>query len=165
MNILETLRMHPSVPVLNRICIEDYKIPDSNVTIKKGTGTMISVTGLQRDPRHFPEPEKFDPERFNKENMAKRSPYVYLPFGDGPRICIGKLKLTTCGSINNFDVLMVLGNRFGIVQAKMAMVSLLHRYTFSVCKETPNPVQYSKRSLVQCPEGPVYLRMDRRNHS
>lgn len=82
--------MHPSVPLLNRVCIEDCKIPESNVTIKKGTGVMISVTGLQHDPRYFPEPSKFDPERFNKENIAKRSPYVYLPFGDGPRICIGK---------------------------------------------------------------------------
>lgn len=53
---------------------------------------MISVTGLQSDPNIFPDPEKFDPTRFSKENVATRSPYVYLPFGDGPRVCIGNLK-------------------------------------------------------------------------
>lgn len=87
---VETLRMHPAAPTLFRVCVENYKIPDSHVTIEKGTGIVISISGLHRDSRHFPEPEKFNPERFSKENSSKRSPYVYLPFGDGPRICIGK---------------------------------------------------------------------------
>lgn len=86
----ETMRKHPSVPFLNRICVEDYKIPDSDFCVKKGTGVMISVTGLHRDPDIFPNPEKFDPQRFTKENVAARTPYVYFPFGEGPRVCIGK---------------------------------------------------------------------------
>ena len=52
---------------------------------------MISVSGLHRDPNIYPNPDMFDPLRFSKENIAARSPYAYLPFGDGPRVCIGKL--------------------------------------------------------------------------
>lgn len=46
--------------------------------------------GLHHDPEYYPNPEKFDPERFSEENKSKRPAYTYLPFGDGPRICIGK---------------------------------------------------------------------------
>ena len=85
----ETLRMHPSVTLLNRVCINDWKIPNSDVYIPKGTGIVISVSGIQRNPQIYPDPDKFDPMRFSKENIEKRHPYAFLTFGEGPRICIG----------------------------------------------------------------------------
>ena len=94
--ISETLRRHPSVPFLNRICLEDFDVPDSNFRIKKGTGVMISVSGLHHNPNYYPDPDKFDPLRFTKENIAKRPPYTYLAFGEGPRYCIGKVTLKYC---------------------------------------------------------------------
>lgn len=60
------------------------------MTIEKGTAVVIPTYGLQTDPQYYPDPEKFDPERFSKEEIAKRHPYTYLPFGEGPRNCIGK---------------------------------------------------------------------------
>lgn len=72
-----------------RICTKDYQIPDSNVVINKGERVAISSLGLHRDPEYFPEPEKFDPERFIPENKSKIHPFSYIPFGEGPRICIG----------------------------------------------------------------------------
>ena len=51
---------------------------------------MISASGIMRNPKFYPNPDKFDPERFTPENIESRSSYVYLPFGQGPRSCIGK---------------------------------------------------------------------------
>jgi cytochrome P450 family 6 len=52
--------------------------------------TFIPVFALHHDSKYYPEPERFDPERFNEDEKAKRHHFVYLPFGEGPRICIGK---------------------------------------------------------------------------
>jgi cytochrome P450 family 6 len=51
---------------------------------------LIPVAALHYDPKYYPELERFDPERFSEEEKQKRHHYVYLPFGEGPRICIGK---------------------------------------------------------------------------
>lgn len=83
--------MYPPLPVLFRKCAEDYTIPDTTITIDKGTPVMIPIMGLHYNEELFPEPNKFDPDRFNEENMGKIKPYTYLPFGDGPRNCLGTL--------------------------------------------------------------------------
>jgi cytochrome P450 len=81
------------VPILNRECTKRYEIPGTNVILEKGIQVVIPAMGLHYDPQYFPEPEKFDPERFSEEVKSKRHNYVYLPFGEGPRICIGKTTL------------------------------------------------------------------------
>lgn len=69
--------------------MEDYKFDKIDLEIKKGTRLYFSIHGLHRDEKYYPDPEKFDPERFSKENLATRHPMTYLPFGEGPRNCIG----------------------------------------------------------------------------
>jgi len=59
--------------------------------LEKGITVAIPVAALHHDPKYYPEPDRFDPERFNEEERQKRHHYVYLPFGEGPRICIGNL--------------------------------------------------------------------------
>lgn len=76
--------------MLQRECNHDWTVPGTKHVIDKGTQIVISNYGIQRDPEYYPEPEKFDPERFSEEEKAKRPAYTYLPFGDGPRNCIGK---------------------------------------------------------------------------
>jgi cytochrome P450 family 9 len=57
---------------------------------------MYSMSAIHKDEKYFPNPLKFDPERFSEENIARMNPYVYQPFGSGPRICLGKCRITYC---------------------------------------------------------------------
>ena len=90
----ETLRKYPIVPFLERNCCIDYVLPaatgTSTIKLSVGTGVYIPVLGIHYEPKYFPEPEKFDPDRFTEENKRSRPNYTYLPFGEGPRMCIGK---------------------------------------------------------------------------
>lgn len=82
--------MYPPLSFLDRETVEPYKVPNSDFIIEKNTPIFISMSGLHYDPEYYPDPYKFDPERFTEENKRNRPPCVYLPFGDGPRVCIGK---------------------------------------------------------------------------
>jgi len=90
----ETLRKYPALPFLERKCCSDYKLPaptgTGTITLPAGTGVYIPVLGLHFDATYFPEPEKFDPDRFTEENKHSRPNYTYMPFGEGPRMCSGK---------------------------------------------------------------------------
>lgn len=88
---METLRMHSILEPLQRNIRVDYKIPGMNVVIEKGRTVVISPMGIHYDEKYYPNPKKFDPERFSSENSRDRHPCAFLPFGAGPRNCIGKL--------------------------------------------------------------------------
>lgn len=83
---LETLRKYPPLAFLNRKTQNDYNIPGTKDVIEKGTSIIIPILAIQRDPQYYPNPEKFDPDRFDAKN---RDAMTWLPFGDGPRNCIG----------------------------------------------------------------------------
>lgn len=87
----ESLRKYPPAPIYLRKCTDNYKIPGTNVIIEKGLSVLIPAVALHRDPEYFPDPLTFDPERFNEKNKHKIKDFTYIPFGDGPRICIGNL--------------------------------------------------------------------------
>ena len=89
--------MYPPVSFLPRKCTKDYTFPGSNITIKKGTFTIIPLVGIQNDPEYFQNPEKFDPGRFTVEQKSKRDKFWHMPFGEGPRVCIGNFsKYSNC---------------------------------------------------------------------
>lgn len=81
----EALRKYPIVPILNRTCVSDYKIGSTGQTIEKGVEIFIPVFAMHRDEKYYPNPLKFDPERFNEGNSAGKNQTnrPYLPFGDG----------------------------------------------------------------------------------
>lgn len=85
----ETLRFYPPAPITDRACTQDYLLPGTDTLIKKGSAILVPIMEIHHDERYYPEPEKFDPERFSAENKGKINTYTFLPFGQGPRNCIG----------------------------------------------------------------------------
>lgn len=109
MVIKETLRIFPPVPFTGRLLTGDTVV--SGVTVPAGTNVIIPMYAIHRDANVFPDPEKFDPERFSQENTEKRGPYAYIPFSAGPRNCIGqkyamlKMKTVLMKLIKNYKLL------------------------------------------------------------
>lgn len=75
--------------MLFRQSTKDYYMAEMQATIPKKTLVIMPIIGLARDPELFPEPEKFDPLRFSPERRDEIPSYCHIPFGEGPRICIG----------------------------------------------------------------------------
>lgn len=140
-NFPETLRKYPPLPIMFRVCTQDYAIPDSHVVLKKGQKVAVSILGMHRDPDYFPDPDVFDPERFSPENKDKMVPYSYLPFGEGPRICIGM--------------------RFGMMQTKVALTILLKHFLFTLNSKTKLPVTMDSSSFILSVKGDVWLNLKR----
>ncbi|KAG6404817.1 hypothetical protein SASPL_132395 [Salvia splendens] len=86
--IKETLRLHPPAPMLPRACIDEHVI--DGYTIPAGSMVMVNIWAMQRDLRYWKDPETFEPERFENEELSfVGSDFKYLPFGIGRRICPG----------------------------------------------------------------------------
>lgn len=83
----ESMRLHPPVPRLVRTALRDYRVGE--YTVPAGSLVVVSQYVMHRDPRFWPDPERFDPERFTPEARRARPAYAYFPFGGGPRRCIG----------------------------------------------------------------------------
>ncbi|MEQ2218481.1 hypothetical protein XENOCAPTIV_003799 [Xenoophorus captivus] len=124
--INESLRLFPIAPRLERVAKASVEIND--LVIPKGMVVMVPTWPIHRDPEIWPEPEKFKPERFSKKNKDNIDPYTYMPFGSGPRNCIGL--------------------RFALLVMKLAVVEILQQYSFSVCKETEVRLQINCLLLV-----------------
>lgn len=86
--IKESLRLFPSVPIIGREVHKEFCV-GGNV-VPEGSIVVIFSYMLHRDPRSFPKPEEFLPERFLPENSSRRHPFAYVPFSAGPRNCIGE---------------------------------------------------------------------------
>ncbi|XP_044514489.1 cytochrome P450 4F2-like [Gracilinanus agilis] len=89
MCIKESLRLHPPVPIVFRQCTKDIQLPDSRI-IPKGNVCLISIFGTHHNPTVWPNPEVYDPYRFDTNNPQKMSPLAFMPFSAGPRNCIGQ---------------------------------------------------------------------------
>lgn len=135
--VKETIRKYP-FPMLNRECTKDYLVPGTNFTIQKGTAIIISLLGIHRDEQFFPNPEKYDPERFSDERKDYNED-MYMPFGAGPRNCIGEILKTESTFLELFQLKFCFtAFRMGLLVSKVAIVKLLLNYKFEA---------YSKREL------------------
>ena len=84
----ETMRLYPPVWVTARTCIEPYKI--AGYRIPAGATLTAPQYAVHRDPRWFPDPDRFDPDRFTEANKSSRPRYSYFPFAGGSRQCIAE---------------------------------------------------------------------------
>ena len=82
------MRLYPPAWAIGRRALESFNARDYE--IPKGSVVLMSQYIMHRDPRFFPEPERFDPERWTTESQAQRPKFSYFPFGGGARVCIGE---------------------------------------------------------------------------
>ncbi|XP_077563282.1 cytochrome P450 3A24-like [Haemaphysalis longicornis] len=139
--VSEALRMYPPATRIERSAIDDYVLGDSGVQLKKGDLVVIPVYAMHHDPQNFPDPFTFNPERFSEENVGSIQPYTYLPFGAGPRNCIGMrfalqaVKLSVLYTIRNVQLVrtektkvpLEFQNGFGIFTAKDITLGIRER--------------------------------------
>nr|WCC58135.1 cytochrome P450 [Pharsalia antennata] len=118
--IKETLRLHPSIPLINRLSAEDIKT-HSGYTIPKGTNIGVTIYDMHRNPDVWENPTKFDPDRFLPENISKRHPFSFIPFSAGPRNCIGQ--------------------KYGLCEMKAALCGILRKFRLEPV-DTPETVKY-----------------------
>ncbi|EDW74204.2 uncharacterized protein Dwil_GK21510 [Drosophila willistoni] len=138
--IAETLRKYPVLPHLSRISRQYYACKgNKHFYIEPGQMVIIPVYGIHHDPAVYPEPHKFIPERFLADQLAQRPTAAWLPFGDGPRNCIGM--------------------RFGKMQTSIALVQLLRRFHFSICPRTDPKIEFVKSNILLCPSKGIYLKV------
>ncbi|KAG8176926.1 hypothetical protein JTE90_018709 [Oedothorax gibbosus] len=140
--ISETLRLYPPLPRLERSADTDYTLKNTEITLRKGMLVSVPIYGMHRDPNFYPDPEKFDPDRFTPEEKAKRDPYVYLPFGAGPRNCVAM--------------------RFALMEVKVCLAHVIASFTIKTCPETKDPLVFSLGQGLLQPQG-IILQMDVRD--
>uniref|UniRef100_A0A182PZA5 Uncharacterized protein n=1 Tax=Anopheles epiroticus TaxID=199890 RepID=A0A182PZA5_9DIPT len=141
MVVSETLRKWPPTPATDRKCNQDYKVtdvsPNVDIMIPKGATISIPIVGLHFDPRFYPDPDRFDPERFNDDNKHNIPLGAYLPFGIGPRNCIA--------------------SRFALMEVKAIVYHLLLHYEFKRSKRTAVPLKLAKGFISMKAENGIYL--------
>ncbi|XP_017039151.1 probable cytochrome P450 6g2 [Drosophila ficusphila] len=144
MVLLEVLRMYPPLPFLDRECTSggDYSLaPFHDFVVPKGMPVYIPCYALHMDPQYYPQPRKFQPERFSAENRKLHTPYTYMPFGLGPHGCIGE--------------------RFGMLQAKVGLVNLLRNHLVTSSDRTPHRMQLDPKAIITQSKGGIHLRLVR----
>ncbi|RZC39558.1 p450 domain containing protein, partial [Asbolus verrucosus] len=147
MVVSETLRLWPTVVTADRVCTRPYTIQpktpnEKPLYLKKGTTVWLPIYAIQRDPQYFPDPERFDPERFSEENKGNIRPYTYLPFGSGPRNCIG--------------------SRFALLETKVLFFHILSHFEIIPIEKTQIPLQLNRKSFNMTAEGGFWFGFKRR---
>jgi cytochrome P450 len=108
--VKEAMRLYPPAWTTTREAIADIEL--GGYPIRKGEVVVLPIYTIHRDPRYFPDPERFDPDRFSPEREKDIPKYAYLPFGGGPRVCIG--------------------NAFALMEARLIVATMAQRFSFSV---------------------------------
>ncbi|GJQ77405.1 hypothetical protein Trydic_g20805 [Trypoxylus dichotomus] len=144
MVLSETLRKWPAAVVTDRVCSKDYTIEpihshEKPIHLKTGDLIWIPICGIHNDPKYYPDPEKFNPMRFSDDNKANLNPYTYLPFGTGPRNCIG--------------------SRFALMETKTILFYMLLKFDLNICKKTDIPIQLNKKAMQLITKNGIWIEL------
>ncbi|XP_026729651.1 cytochrome P450 6B5-like [Trichoplusia ni] len=141
----ESLRIFPSLGALHRKCARRYTIPELNLTLDPGVKIIIPLQAIQNDEKYFDNPSQFMPDRFNDPNVGRHK-YAYMPFGEGPRACIGA--------------------RLGEMQSLAGLAAVLHKFSVEPAANTKRYPEVNHGSnIVQSIKGGLPLKLRLRDKS
>ncbi|XP_037811692.1 probable cytochrome P450 9f2 [Lucilia sericata] len=141
MVVQECLRKWPGAIAIDRVCNKDITYDLDNgekLELKKGDAIWIPVVGFHRDPQYFENPTKFDPERFSEENKDQIKPFTYLPFGVGPRNCIG--------------------SRFALLETKVLIYYIVRDFHIKAAEKSCIPMKLSPNGFQLIPKEGFWLK-------
>ncbi|KAK7788572.1 hypothetical protein R5R35_000158 [Gryllus longicercus] len=144
----ETLRLHAPLMAMEKTCTRATELRGADgvaCRVEPGTLVVIPVRALHHDPAFYPEPLRFDPGRWAPGNRERLVKYTYLPFGEGPRICLGM--------------------RFAQLQVKLALAYVVEKFDIKTTPKTPNPVVQDPTYFLTCAKGGLWLRFEERKSS
>ena len=133
----EAMRLYPPAYIVARMTTKTVEI--GGHTIRRGTIVVVSIIGMHRRREYFPDPDQFDPDRFSAEREKTIPRYAFLPFGAGPRICIG--------------------NHFALMEGQIIVASIAQRLRFELVSQArvvPEPL------VTLRPRGGIPMRVRRR---
>ncbi|CAG2107875.1 unnamed protein product [Medioppia subpectinata] len=129
--VSETLRLHSPFTRLTRVSNTEYKLGDKQIPIKKGHSIDIPIYAMHHSDEYFPNANQFIAERFLPENRHKIIPYTYLPFGSGPRNCIGM--------------------KFALMETKLCLAQIVSRFKLIKCVDTET-LHYKRITRLSTPD-------------
>ncbi|XP_045448629.1 cytochrome P450 9e2-like [Melitaea cinxia] len=142
----ESSRKWPAA-LMDRVCNTPYELPPPRegakpVQLKPGDIVYNVLNSIHMDPAHHPDPEKFNPDRFSDENKHNIKPFTYMPFGVGPRNCIG--------------------SRFALLEVKVLVYNLILNFKVVKCSKTIDPIELIPRGFNIKPKGGSWVRLEPR---
>lgn len=123
----ETLRKYPPFPFLSRIAAKDYRVPDTDIVLRKGQMVITPIYAIQHDANIYPDPEEFRPERFTPEEVQKRPACSFMPFAFGPRNCLAM--------------------KMGMMQIQGALTTVLRNYELSI-ERPKGDISFNRKNIV-----------------
>lgn len=142
----ESLRKWPSIATIDREVAQSYEYIDAKgnkIQFSIGDFIVIPIYAFHMDPKYWPEPEKFDPERFSEENKENLNPNAYLPFGSGQRNCIA--------------------SRFALMVAKTIFYHILRDFRFEKCDKTREPLILQSQTINMASKDGLWVKLKARS--
>ena len=137
--INESMRILPTLGFLSKVCTEETELRGSDglvCRVERGMYIMISISGLQTDPRYWENPEEFDPDRFGPDRKHNIEKFTFLPFGEGPRMCVGM--------------------RMAQLQMKACLATFLRKYSIELSPKTQLPLKMISSTFLANAEGGLW---------